>query len=210
MSVSAFYYRFIIIFLSFFALTYQRPSPVADSDPNLLSDENKGPTSNPDLDLDNVIPNRYIVVYKEDASASAIEAHQKMIANEVEERINKREDNVQVLAPNLKTISFQGWRGMCLDAEDSVMMKIKNSPEVAYIEADTKFSTLDLVVQDKAPIGLARLSHTELNKRKSSKYVFDDSANGEGVVVYVVDTGIRTTHEVRNKSHLHICLSSQF
>ena len=49
-----------------------------------------------------------------------------------------------------------------------------------------------LLSQSNAPAGLGSISHAEAG---NSSYVFDSSA-GAGIVAYVVDTGIRTTHSV--------------
>lgn len=57
-----------------------------------------------------------------------------------------------------------------------------------------------LVRQADAPWGIARLStgpeHFPPNSDPSDKFpfLFDDSA-GEGTDVYILDTGVRTTHE---------------
>lgn len=64
-----------------------------------------------------------------------------------------------------------------------------------------------LLSQSNAPAGLASISHTATGKAAAGgkNYVFDSTA-GKGIVVYVVDTGIRTTHSVSypplKKDHL--------
>lgn len=52
-----------------------------------------------------------------------------------------------------------------------------------------------LVQQPAAPAGLRRISHAAVG---GQGYVFDNSG-GAGITVYVVDTGIRTTHVVGNQ-----------
>jgi cerevisin len=64
--------------------------------------------------------------------------------------------------------------------------------QVAYIERDTVVYASEL--ERNAPWGLARISHREpLNLRTFSKYNYDVDS-GEGVKVYVIDTGINVKH----------------
>jgi cerevisin len=62
---------------------------------------------------------------------------------------------------------------------------------VSFIERDRLVHTLG--TQDDAPWGLSRISHHE-NPKGDSTYAYPDSA-GEGVDVYVVDTGINIAHK---------------
>ncbi|KAI8581918.1 hypothetical protein K450DRAFT_229888 [Umbelopsis ramanniana AG] len=70
--------------------------------------------------------------------------------------------------------------------------KIRQSEDVAYIERDTVVYASEL--ERNAPWGLARISHREpLNLRTFSKYNYE-AEGGEGVKVYVIDTGINVKH----------------
>jgi len=70
--------------------------------------------------------------------------------------------------------------------------KIRQSDDVAYIERDTVVYASEL--ERNAPWGLARISHREpLNLRTFSKYSYD-AHGGDGVKVYVIDTGININH----------------
>ena len=62
------------------------------------------------------------------------------------------------------------------------------------MEADTVIKIKALVSQPAAPAGLRRISHAAPG---GSGYIFDSSA-GAGITAYIVDTGIRTTHQVRS------------
>jgi len=65
------------------------------------------------------------------------------------------------------------------------------SVQVAYVEADKIVSTQLLLTQRNVPSwGLARISHRNPG---STTYVYD-STSGLGTFVYVIDTGILTTH----------------
>ena len=60
------------------------------------------------------------------------------------------------------------------------------------MEADTVVKSTALLSQSNAPAGLGSISHMIAG---NTSYVFDSTA-GNGVVAYVVDTGILTTHSV--------------
>ncbi|TFK26338.1 serine-type endopeptidase [Coprinopsis marcescibilis] len=77
---------------------------------------------------------------------------------------------------------------------DSVIQQLRTLPEVEYIERDQIVRTQDFRTQRTAPWGLARISHRpKLTFGTFTKYPYDDVA-GEGVDVYVVDTGINIDH----------------
>lgn len=65
--------------------------------------------------------------------------------------------------------------------------------QVKYIEADVRVKMIGLVEQQAAPPGLERLSH--VSAKQAQGYTFDASA-GEGITAFIVDTGVRISHEV--------------
>lgn len=62
--------------------------------------------------------------------------------------------------------------------------------QVAWIERDAKVYASALTTQTGATYGLGRVSH---RAKGTTSYIYDTTA-GSGVKVYVVDTGILTTH----------------
>lgn len=139
-----------------------------------------------------IIPNRYIVVYNGTFNHTEIDAKEAIFAASIQKRnINKRSLAGRSLSTTMRSFKLNNWRASALDADDDLIREISNHDEVAYIEADTKVSTNAAVGQINAPPGLKRLSSS---KPGASSYIFDDSA-GKGITAYVVDTGIRTTHE---------------
>ncbi|RDW84276.1 hypothetical protein BP6252_01866 [Coleophoma cylindrospora] len=147
------------------------------------------PVSNPDAA--NIIANRYIVVYNSNASDTAVAKHQATIMTAMRKRsaaLRKRDGTS--FSPKMNTFSMTGWRAMALDAEDNMILEIASNKMVNYVEADTYVKTQALVSQANAPTGLKRLSHTA---KGGSAYIFDDTA-GAGITVFIVDTGVRTTH----------------
>ncbi|KAF4992655.1 hypothetical protein FGRMN_7056 [Fusarium graminum] len=83
--------------------------------------------------------------------------------------------------------SFNGFAASLKDAE---IEKLKNDPNVEYIEQDAYISIKATEQQENAPWGIARLS----NSRAGSKtYTYDESA-GEGTCAYIIDTGVDVEH----------------
>lgn len=147
------------------------------------------PISNPDAA--NIIPNSYLVVYNANATDSVVEAHQTSIMSAMRKRsLSTRGTDGRILSTSVQPYSIMGWRAMALEAEDAMIIDIASNSDVKYVEADTKVQLTSLVQQTNAPLGLERISHKAAS---TDGYVFDNSA-GSGITVYVVDTGIRTTH----------------
>jgi subtilisin family serine protease len=167
------------------------------------------PVSN--SDASNIIANRYIVVYDNNATDDAVAVHQASVMSAMRKRsLEARSSSGRKLSNKMQAFSMSGWRGMTIDAEDSMILEIESASEVgpvfltrshdwhtnakvAYVEADTIVKSTALLSQSNAPAGLGSISHKVAG---NTSYVFDSSA-GAGIVAYVVDTGIRTTHSVR-------------
>lgn len=166
------------------------------------------PISNPHSE--HIIPNKYIVVYGVDIDHDKVAAHQAHWATTLAERnIGKRSlvDN-RPLSTSVKTFSIGTMRAMALEADDASAIEINKADEVDYIEADqhihlnhcnddddnyenNKNNKNNLITQLNSTTGLARLSSSGPG---GTSYTFDDSA-GEGITVFVLDTGIYTDHE---------------
>ncbi|KAG9055957.1 subtilisin-like serine protease [Serendipita sp. 407] len=72
------------------------------------------------------------------------------------------------------------------------------SADVAYVVPDFRTKISDITVQNNAPWGLQRISQPDRiaggdPSQSTFTYTFDDSA-GEGVDIYVLDTGVRISH----------------
>lgn len=142
-------------------------------------------------DAQNIIPNRYIVVYNNTYEDDLIDAKEASFVATIKKRnLNKRSSVGHILSTEVNSFHLNKWRAMALDADDLMVQDIWNSPEVAYIEADTHVQLSGAIAQINAPEGVNRLSHSQPN---DNTYIFDESA-GEGITAYVVDTGIRITH----------------
>lgn len=76
---------------------------------------------------------------------------------------------------------------------------MRSDPNVDYIAQDGVMRLNAIIEQTTAPWGLSRLSQQGEVQNKNARaltntYAFDDTA-GEGVDVYILDSGIRTTHD---------------
>ncbi|KAI0466171.1 subtilase [Xylaria cf. heliscus] len=141
----------------------------------------------------NIVPNSYIVVYNTTFKTEDIDAQEASIRTAIQKRnLNKRGTGGQLLSTRVRSFSMaNGWRATAMESDEIMAAQINAMDTVSYVEANQYVKVSALVAQANAPPGLIRLSHAQTG---GDSYVFDDSA-GEGITAYVVDTGIRTTHE---------------
>lgn len=166
-------------------------APESESTSSLIKRTNiKLPITNPDAP--DMIPNRYIVVYNSSFSSAAIDAKMTSFSAAIQKRnLHKRALDGRTLSTEILSFKMNKWRAMALDADDSMIMEINSADEVAYVEADQMMKVQATIVQTNAPLGLQRLSEAQFER--GGTYTFDSSA-GEGMTVYVVDTGVRASH----------------
>jgi subtilisin family serine protease len=126
----------------------------------------------------NVIPNHYIVVLDEDADP--IEGNEKaaLRAEALTAKFGGAITNVYGHAIN----------GFSAQMTEEEALKLSEDSGVAYVEEDTLMEVN--VTQSNPPWGLDRIDQRD--RPLSGTYTY--TANGSGVNVYVIDTGIRRTH----------------
>lgn len=101
-------------------------------------------------------------------------------------------------ATTVQTFNQTVFDGYAAELDDDCVSKLLASEDVAWVEEDAVVRVSGS--QTDAPWGLARLSSSTPLPANSDPnalnfdYTFSDEA-GNGVDVYVIDTGIRTTHE---------------
>ncbi|KAL8733217.1 MAG: hypothetical protein Q9166_002234 [cf. Caloplaca sp. 2 TL-2023] len=149
------------------------------------------------------IPDSYIVVFKKDVSHKAATIHHSWIQDyhvEVEKtkrQLSKRSQTPLATFGGLKhTYNLAGgFLGYSGHFDEDVIEKVRRHPDVEYIEKDSEIHTMDSVeTENSAPWGLARISHRdELTFSTFNKYLFS-ADGGEGVDVYVIDTGTNCEH----------------
>ncbi|KAI7865540.1 serine protease 1 [Spinellus fusiger] len=130
----------------------------------------------------------YIVVLKNDLTVKHLEKHGEWLQDLVQTQ-NYRFDTNNKIHHVYETPTVSGYAG---HFDEAVLDQIRQSGDVEYVEKDSVVYTSEL--QRDAPWGLARLSHREtltLDTRSSYNY---HNAAGEGIKVYVIDTGINVEH----------------
>jgi len=90
------------------------------------------------------------------------------------------------------TYDFGDFQGFSIEGVSDLTSVVANIASIQSIEQNTIVRTSALVTQNNVPsYGLARISS---RKNGATSYVYDDSA-GQGTYSYIIDTGIRTTHQ---------------
>ncbi|KAA8568477.1 hypothetical protein EYC84_007508 [Monilinia fructicola] len=136
----------------------------------------------PTVDAKEIVADSYIVVYNSGVSAEVTASHAEFVNSIVAKR-----DNAVTVGDTYKIQDFAGYQ---ISADEATIVEIANKPEVAYIEKDAKVYASTLTTQSGAPWGLGRISH---RAKGTTSYIYDTTA-GSGVTVYIVDTGIYTSH----------------
>ncbi|CAG8452817.1 1379_t:CDS:2 [Acaulospora colombiana] len=142
-----------------------------------------------------VIPDSYIIVFKEQVERKHIENHHHRIRSLVNEENNKlaKRGFLDKLISGIKhTYNFKSLKGYSGRFTDDVLERIRSSEEVAWVEKDQVVYASEL--QRNAPWGLARIAHRpSLTFGTFNKYLYDPQG-GEGVTVYIIDTGVNVNH----------------
>ncbi|KAK9243056.1 peptidase S8/S53 domain-containing protein [Lipomyces tetrasporus] len=129
---------------------------------------------------------RYIIVFKANATADQIASHYTWMSHELSitgrkfhQRIFRRFDRV-----------LNAYAGRFIRP---FAYMIAMRPEVDFVESDVVMQMTE--IQYDAGYNLARLSHREtLTDETDSVFMYDENP-GLGVTVYVLDTGIMVDHE---------------
>jgi len=126
------------------------------------------------------IADSYLIKFKKDTPEAVIAEHK-----------NLAQSNNVVMERQWSFGDFQGYAASISDK--SLVSKIEQMPEVEWVEEDgvvriNEEEEAACKTQTGATWGIVRTSETALNP--SGRYSYMDTADGTGVTVYVIDTGI--------------------
>jgi aqualysin 1 len=123
---------------------------------------------------------RYIVVLKDKAVGPN---NRPSMINSIAKRLTTNSHG------KLNRTYHRALHGFTAEMSEAAVKELRASPEVAFIEKDCKVKAAE--VQKHPAWGLDRIDQRKLPINSDYKY----NSTGLGVNVYVVDSGIRTTHQ---------------
>ncbi|KAI9061436.1 hypothetical protein FKP32DRAFT_1613077 [Trametes sanguinea] len=142
------------------------------------------------------VNNSYIVMLKDGVEPALMQNHMNFI------QTLHASDPLAHLFDGLTHVYDSHVKGYAGKFSEATIEQLRLMPEVDYVEKDQIVRTLEVerievekhATQKRAPWGLARISHREkLTFGTFTKYEYD-TQGGEGVDVYVIDTGINVNH----------------
>jgi cerevisin len=129
----------------------------------------------------------YIVMFKPESQTLHVDNHLNFLATAHAESAFASD-----LGAGLRQVYDGHVRGYAGRFAPNTVAAIRAMPEVAYVEHDQIVRTQD--IQRSAPWGLARISHRNKLTFGTFRTYEYDADGGEGVDVYVIDTGINVDH----------------
>ncbi|KAI8632851.1 peptidase S8/S53 domain-containing protein [Xylariaceae sp. FL1651] len=153
------------------------------------------------------VPNSYIIKFKDHVSESSASDHHSWVQKihgdrEGELTELKKRSQIPIVTDTFSGLkhtlkigqSFLGYTG---HFDEAVIEEVRKHPDVEYIEKDQIVYALkedEPDLEKNAPWGLARISHRDsLSFGTYNKYLYA-ADGGEGVDVYVIDTGTNIEH----------------
>ncbi|OJJ48395.1 hypothetical protein ASPZODRAFT_130419 [Penicilliopsis zonata CBS 506.65] len=151
------------------------------------------------------VPDSYIVVFKKHVDSDSAAAHHSWVQDIHLQSQNTRTELKKRSLFGSENDVFRGLKhtfdvagslvGYAGHFDEDVIEQVRRHPDVEYIEKDSEVHVMeDNTVENGAPWGLARISHRDsLSFGTFNKYLYA-SEGGEGVDVYVIDTGTNVDH----------------
>ncbi|KAF2001931.1 subtilisin-like serine protease-like protein PR1A [Amniculicola lignicola CBS 123094] len=120
-----------------------------------------------------LVPGKYIVKFKSDASESNLEEAKALLAHTPDHDYD-----------------FGAFKGFSGSVSSKTISKLQALDAVEYIQQDAQVHSQVWLAEPGAPWGLGRISHVD---KGNTTYVYDSIA-GEGTCSYILDTGIMIGH----------------
>lgn len=176
----------------------------ASERPELLAPSLAAPLLSAKEGLRDVIPHKYIVVFKEGTPKDYVQFHSQWVSEAHAQAVGSAQKNDPYFAA-IEAVESEGGITDSFDVADlltgytgyfmdSMIDLIRRDPAVAHVEKDSKVYANEFDVQKGAPWGLARISHRPPLSLSSFNQYLHDTEGGSGVTSYVVDTGVYVDH----------------
>ncbi|MGH9840252.1 MAG: S8 family peptidase [Blastocatellia bacterium] len=142
------------------------------------------------------IPGQYIVKLKDDAASPDEKSDQSQDQNNDQNQDRKLEalaaDLSRLHGGGVKHIYTSALKGFSTSMSEAEALALSRDPRVAYVEEDGEVwgAACSQSTQPSAPWNLDRIDQAALPLSGTYTYTF----HGDGVNVYVIDSGLRTTH----------------
>ncbi|KAK6529077.1 subtilisin-like serine protease [Orbilia ellipsospora] len=138
------------------------------------------------------IPNSYIVVFYPSVNDTQIQEHTHHISTYHARRdLQKRGATAGIRDHFNLEHNGPGFKGYTVECDSQTLNQILSSPDVKYVEQEG--TVTKQVTQKSSTWNLARISWKSLPSAWSYRY--QATWAGKGTTIYVVDTGVRTTHK---------------
>lgn len=144
----------------------------------------------------NTIASNYIVVLKPTTDSANADKHcDKIRKHHAKRALTKRGYTYKGLKDRWNFKDDSHFQGYSIECDDSTLDEILESDEVAYVENDSIAGIA--ATQYNAQWGLSRISHRSRQAEGNYQYLYKwGGASGLGSTIYILDTGVRTSHKV--------------
>ncbi|CAI5760389.1 unnamed protein product [Candida verbasci] len=152
-----------------------------------------------------IIPNKYIIIFKDDIDEKIINFTKEWINLIHSEQFKNCENNdsdsisdndlIKGFELNLQSFNINGLlNGISGFFTDASIELIRRNPLIKFIEKDSMVYANEFNIEKGSPWGLARVSHRQpLSLASYEEYLYDDDG-GKGVDAYIIDTGVNVKH----------------